>query len=128
MTKGLDNFSSWYKGLKDYRDPAAHRIPLAFLQSTISEDDIEYLIDINKRWEGINKIFSERDIFNDLEKSNNKLDEALAILNEYSRVGKFSPIIVTSEGSSYAVRSAEEQIEDDYKNFLEIAKIIFTNL
>lgn len=128
IPKELDNFSLWYKDLKDFRDPAAHRIPLAFLQSTITEDDFENLMDLQKRWEELNKLFSQGDIFKNLEKSGEKLDEALSILNEYSNVGKFSPIIITSEGSTYAVRSAEKQIEDDYKNFLEISKVIFVNL
>jgi hypothetical protein len=112
----LEKHKEWYLDLKKYRDPAAHRIPLAFVQGVVAESESEKLKKLIFDWESMNKEFSEGNF--------SKLDEALKNQNDFAKLGSFLPIIITSQGSRYEFNSAPRQIDKDHKEFLSIVEII----
>ncbi len=120
LSEELEKHKDWYHDLKKYRDPAAHRIPLAFVQRVITENESAKLKKLISDSEQMNKGFSEGNF--------SKLDEAIKNQNDFAKLGSFLPLIVTSQGSRFEFNSAPHQIDKDHKEFLSIVEIIYNNL
>ena len=120
LTEELEKHKDWYIDLKNFRDPAAHRIPLAFVQGVITENESEKL----------ETITSERAlIYNEFSKGNfSKLDEAIKIEKDYSKLGQFQPIIITAEASKYECYYASKQIDKDHNEFICVTEVIIDNI
>lgn len=119
LSEELEKHKDWHIDLKKYRDPAAHRIPLAFVQGLVTENESDKLKKLASEWELINKEFSKGDF--------SQLDEAIKNQNDFSILGHFQPIIVTSQGSKYEFNSAPKQIDKDHNEFLCVTEIIIDN-
>lgn len=120
IVEELEKHKDWYIDLKKFRDPAAHRIPLAFVQSFVTENESDKLKELTSEWERINIEFSKGDF--------SKLDEAIKNQNELSKLGHFQPIIITSQGSKYELNSAPKQIDKDHNEILCITEVIVDNV
>ena len=120
LAEELEKRKDWYIDLKKFRDPAAHRIPLAFVQGIVTENESEKLKELVSEWEIINKDFSKGDF--------SKLDEAIKNQNDFSILGHFQPIIITSQGSKYEFNSAPQQIDKDHKEFISVTEVIIDNI
>lgn len=116
----LEKRKDWYNDLKKFRDPASHRIPLAFVQGIITESETDKLKELISEWEKINKELSSGDF--------SKLDEAIQNQTGISKLGRFQPIIVTSQGSKYEFNSAPQQIDKDHKEFICVTEVIVDNI
>ncbi len=120
LAEELEKRKDWYNDLKKFRDPAAHRIPLAFIQGIVTESESHKLKGLISERENINKEFSKGDF--------SKLDEAIKNQNDFSKLGRFQPIIITSQGSKYEFNSAPQQIDKDHKEFICVTEVIIDQI
>lgn len=120
LAEELEHHKDWYIDLKKIRDPAAHRIPLSFVQGVVTENESDKLKELISESELIIKEFSKGNF--------SKLDEAIKNQNNFSKLGHFQPIIVTSQGSKYELKSIPQQIDKDHKEFLCVTEVIIDNI
>lgn len=120
LAEELEKHKDWYIDLKKYRDPAAHRIPLAFVQGVITENEYDQLKALTSEWTTINKEFDQGDF--------SKLDEAIKNQKDFSKLGHFKPVIVNSQGSRYEFSIAPQQIDKDHNEIIGITNIIIDSV
>lgn len=117
--KGLGNLSSWLKtvsnwywDVRNFRDPAAHRIPLYVPPSICSEKDIE-------RANTLDAQAAEMI-------SNDNWQQGLDMLDESRNVGEHQPVFVTDD-SGIKVYDLKGQVNQDHKMLLKVIDNVFQN-
>jgi len=136
----LKQYLDWNRDIKELRDPGAHRIPLRFVGGFIDKNDNEELNSLHEQrkqkmmeYEEISKQQGEAlsegkmdDFLALIASANDLLDEVLNLQSNVEKVGVFAPTIITSDASGHELRSAPDQLEQDQRNFLSIARLILT--
>mgnify|MGYP001608694072 CR=1 FL=1 len=120
FSEELEHYQDWYFNLKKFRDPAAHRIPLSFVHSTLTENDFNKAKFLSSKWEIINNNFSDGNF--------SQVEEADQILKEYSQLGHFDPIIISSRASNFEYHPAPKRLDQDHNEFLSISEIVLKNI
>ena len=126
LIKMLKELDDWFSELRTLRDPAAHRIPLCFPSSVMSKDE-------GVQWEALQEEAvtvagraSEALDDGDLEAAERLIHESFDFQDQASGLGRFVPVIITSEASGHENRSAPYQLEQDEANFLKIARTVIS--
>ena len=119
--RGAEVFSNWYTEIRALRDPIAHRIPLTFARGVLTANEgKEYKRAYARRDVALKA--SSQVITNGLvDEANRQLDLTMKEMNYAESLGKFVPVVITSEESGNQIRSANEQLLVDYRNLLEIS-------
>ena len=111
MVKETNNFQNWHDEIKNFRDSAAHRIPLFCPARVINSEDDEELS--NTRNNFLNQDYSK---------------DRKAYMNaqrELYQVGKFQPIFVHVSEESETIYPLSRTVEKDYDPFWELSSIAF---
>jgi hypothetical protein len=113
----LKTYKKWQSELKLFRDPAAHRIPLMFAQSIINEEGLSKSNEINKELQDLCKNPTTLEI-----------DRIGYLLESWQNLGRFEPIIITTEVAKSDIKSAPNQFDKDYELILDIGELIVTQV
>lgn len=128
LTDFLRPFREWFDELKELRDPAAHRIPLTFPGSVLlAEEGEEWQEKHNKANVLSEKALKAREQGKH-DQASELLDESFSLQNEANAMGRFLPIIVTSEASGHEFKSGPLQLQKDQLNFLKIGRKVIAAL
>jgi hypothetical protein len=115
LAKLLRGYIKWNRELRDFRDPAAHRIPLYVAPGFLAnEKAIEKYHEIGREAEK-----------NEEERGRRSLSE---IFDEQRSLAQYAPIIIRSSTDRLEPHSIPEQIGSDYITFLTIAEAVIGNL
>ena len=106
----LDLVRDWYWEIREFRDAAAHRIPLSVPPAVLTDDDVERRSDLDKRAAELIASGNHRDGMN--------------LLHQSFRLGTFEPVFVseTTEIKCYGLLS---RVDQDHKNWLKTVAAIF---
>jgi hypothetical protein len=107
----VEPFRDWYWEMRDFRDPAAHRIPLFVPTSVYSEDD-----DVK---ETLRLDTEAAELI-----SKGEWDEGMSLLQQSYRLGKQMPIF-TSETPGIKPYDLAGRVNDDHQNWLKIVEAVF---
>lgn len=114
---GLDQLSAeiepsrdWYWEVRNFRDPAAHRIPLFVPTSVYSEEDV-------KESQGLDTEAAE--LIAKVE-----WDEGMGLLRQSHQLGKQLPIFV-SEAPGIKLYDLAGRVEADHQNWLRVVGAVF---
>ncbi len=110
LSDTLIPFTDWYWEMREFRDPAAHRIPLFVPQSIYSEADVAKANELDK--EGSDLIAS------------GEYDEGMCLIRESFSLGEFVPIF-TSESPRIKNYFIAERINYDNDNWTRIVMAVF---
>ena len=119
----IQGYNDWYKNLKDFRDPAAHRIPIYIPPSCITEEDVPKL---NAMYEEYNHFWANADIRGVGTESFG--NESFNKMDDIRNVGNFMPLFATSGPNGLTNFPLHETINRDQTNFLDISKYIIERL
>jgi hypothetical protein len=115
MANIITQKEEWLKDLAQFRDPAAHRIPLYVPHATLTER---------------RQIDKHQQLNDELVKNADKLSSA-EISESYERIrniGKFQPIFIINSEKEMKVYNISSQITADYTNYLDLTTDILTEL
>ncbi len=118
------DYRTWYREVKDLRDPIAHRIPLTFAQSTLEPSEAKEYHDAYEQRNAAIEAASRAFQSGDIEAANRCMDQALEHMARAETLGKFIPIIVTSEVSGRQIRSAKNQLRIDHTKFIAVSHAV----
>jgi len=110
LTTRVQNFRDWYWEVRDFRDPAAHRIPLLVPTATLSEQDVE-------QYQVLDKEAAELI-------ANDQWQQGMSLIHQSHTLGEYTPIF-TSETQDLKVYDLAGRLDQDHKNWLTIVKLIF---
>ena len=105
-------YKNWAKRLTDFRDPAAHRIPIYVPPSVITTQE-----QIDK----FSSVLDQSNISSSFEIGDKPISE---IYQEAQAVGNFEPLMVLSSTQGLLIYSIDRQIRSDHDIYLTIAKAI----
>lgn len=108
--KSLEAFDEWLRTLKNFRDPAAHRVPLTFVGAVLTEADVEKHRAIKER--GLEAL--QR---GDIEAYGQSVFDA-------SRVGRFFPILEGPRGPQGEHFVGPSIVASDQKQFVKLARTV----
>lgn len=113
LVKKINAHEAWYHEIKNFRDPAAHRIPLYCPPGIVTENDI------NTYNEALEKLLAQDYV----------KDRGAYMSAQYnlSKVGHFEPIF-TSFSEDRSIYKLERTIHNDYDPFLDISLITLSFL
>ena len=106
----LELCSSWYKEVKEFRDPAAHRIPLSIPHAVYSEEDVEKRNVLDKK---------SAELF-----SKGLYDEGMNFMRQIEQLGKQMPEFI-SENSKIERYDISGRINLDHENWDKVVKSVF---
>jgi hypothetical protein len=107
----LDQHSNWAKELAQFRDPAAHRVPIYVPPSVITaQEQVDKFRHIETQADGD---LSERGDW--------PISE---IYHEAQSVADFMPVMIISTPQGLGIRSISEQVRSDHDKYLTIARAI----
>ena len=104
----------WSRNLKQFRDPAAHRIPLYIPPGVLREEEVE-------EFRRIDELAAK-----DKEERGGR--SRYEVLLEARSLARFEPILVASTASGLRVYSLPGQLAQDHINFLEVAGAVVRGL
>jgi hypothetical protein len=105
----------WNRDLRDFRDPAAHRIPLYVPPAVLlGEEALEKFNEIGKEAEKSEK-----------ERGGRSLSE---IFDEQRSVAKYVPLIITSPIDGLEPHSIPDQVGADHQRFLNVTEAVLNAL
>lgn len=110
LSAEIEPYRDWYWEMRDFRDPAAHRIPLFVPPSVYSEDDM-------KESQRLDSEAAELI-------SKGEWDEGMNLLRKSYRLGKHMPIFI-SETSEVKPYDLAGRVDDDHQNWLKIVGAVF---
>jgi hypothetical protein len=110
LSDELEPFRDWYQDVRQFRDPAAHRIPLNVPISVYSEDDA-------KRYQSLDEEAAE------LIKAG-KHDKGMALVRKSHRLGKYMPIFI-SEAPKLQFYDLAGRVDLDHGNWLQVVEVVF---
>jgi hypothetical protein len=109
LSAEIEPFRDWYWEMRDFRDPAAHRIPLFVPTSVYSEDDV-------KESQRLDTEAAELI-------SKGEWDEGMSLLSQSYGLGKHMPIFI-SETSEIKPYDLAGRVDDDHQNWLKIVEAV----
>jgi hypothetical protein len=101
LSDGLETFRDWYWDMREFRDPAAHRIPLSVPRSVHSEEDVKEYYRLDK--EAAELIAQGEEA------------RGMDLIHQSYRLGKHMPIFV-SETSKIKLYDLAGRINLDHRN------------
>lgn len=107
----LEQFKKWGKELKQYRDPAAHRIPMYVPPGAILQADAAAL---REREAAALRIAKET----------GDMDALYSAVNAYKTLGRFLPQLIISEQNGYSEKPLLPLLSRDYGQFLNAISIV----
>jgi len=110
LSVALEPFRAWYWAMREFRDPAAHRIPLSVPSSLYSEADI-------KEYERLDKEAAEHF-------AKGERDRGKSLVWQSSQLGKYMPIFI-AETSKIELYDLADQLNLDHRNWQEIVEAVF---
>jgi hypothetical protein len=109
LDKELQPFRDWYWDMRQFRDPAAHRIPLLVSHSVYSEEDV--------------KKAQEHDEAAAQLMRQGKWKDGMNRLHQSDRLGKHRPIFI-SENPEIQCYDLARQVNLDHANWLRIVEVV----
>lgn len=100
----LELFRDWYWEIREFRDAAAHRIPLSVPLAVLSDADVEQRTDVDQRAAELI--------------TNGDYRDGMNLLRESFRLGTFEPIFV-SETSGIKGYDLLARVDQDHNNWLK---------
>ncbi len=106
----LKPFNDWYWEMREFRDPAAHRIPLSIPHAVYSEEDVEKRNVLDKK---------SAELF-----SKGLYDEGMNFMRQIEQLGKQMPEFI-SENSKIERYDISGRINLDHENWDKVVKSVF---
>ena len=128
LSQLLGQHHQWYRDVRNLRDPGAHRIPLSFVGSVLEPQDAEEYREAYQQRDELLEQSSKAVQEGDFGKAAEYTDQAMAQMQSAEMLGRFVPIIVTSEASGRQIRSAPNQLQIDHGTFLTISGTVLREL
>lgn len=110
LADALEPFRDWYWDVRQFRDPAAHRIPLSVPPSIYSEKDL-------KEYERLDKEAAE--LF-----AKGEWDSGMNSFRQSHQLGDYMPVFI-SETSQIKLYDLAGRIEHDHRNWQQIIEAVF---
>lgn len=110
LSDALEPFSDWYQDVRQFRDPAAHRVPLNVPSSVYSEDDV-------KRYQRLDNEAAQL-----IEQG--ERDRGRELIHQSHQLGKYMPIFI-SEAPKIQFYDLAGRVDHDHKNWLQIVETVF---
>lgn len=108
LTAQLRSRASWYKELKDLRDPGAHRIPLYAIPGMMTETQAQ-------EYQRLQALSSEAAHAGDRARM-------VELQHEAYNLATYEPLMTLSSEQGYRLVDARQQVSNDYDQFLEVAE------
>ena len=108
----LTSYTAWNRALRDFRDPAAHRIPLCAAPGVLPPERMAELR--SKQEEALAAI--------------DRGESSLPYLDDARSLASYMPVFVLSDTEGLSVKSIPGQIGADYHQFLEASKATLSAL
>jgi hypothetical protein len=109
LDKELQPFRDWYRDMRQFRDPAAHRIPLLVPYSVYSEEDVKKAQELD---EAAAQLIRQRE-----------RKEGMNLAHQSYQLGKHIPIFI-SENPEIQPYDLARQVNLDHANWLRIVEIV----
>ncbi len=122
----LEEQRDWYLEVRSLRDPGAHRIPLRFVNSILKPEEADASNEAYQRREEYLRLSSQAIEKGDFKAASEYIDEAATEMERLEGLGKFVPIIATSEASGSRVMSAPDQLRTDHEILLTISNVVLS--
>lgn len=110
----IEGKREWGRNLKEFRDPAAHRIPLYIPPGVMREDDL-------KEFRRLNDLAAK----SEAEREGRSRYE---VLLEAQSLAQFEPILIASTVAGLRIYSLPGQLAYDHTTFLEVAVAVVQSL
>lgn len=110
LSAEIEPFHDWYWEMREFRDPAAHRIPLIVPPTVYSDDDV-------KESQRLDTEAAELI-------AKGEYDEGMSMLRQSYRLGKHMPVFV-SESPNIKPYDLAGRVDDDHKNWLKVVGAVF---
>lgn len=111
----IEAYKKWFEIVKEFRDPAAHRMPLYCPPGIISEKHAEAYKQAREKL--INQDYSTDSI------------EVMDAMHEMAMVGEFKPVLVVfSEGTEDRYFPLEKTLIEDYEPFWKLANTVLAGV
>lgn len=107
LREALSQAADWVADLKEFRDPAAHRLPLAVVSAVLTTED-------QAEFDKLTKAAVEAARANDLDQWSN-------LVWQRDRLGKFAPILSTPNALDGSLILVPNQMASDQELFLRFA-------
>lgn len=107
LADALSEAARWLTDLKEYRDPAAHRLPLAVVSAVLGPDD-------SAEFERLTRKATEAAEAKDL-------DQWSDLIGQREQLGRFAPILGSPTASDGSLIVVPNQIAADQEHFLRFA-------
>ncbi len=109
LDKKLQPFRNWYLDMRQFRDPAAHRIPLLVSHSVYSEEDVKKAQELDEAAAQLIRQGEWKDGMN--------------LLRQSDQLGKHIPIFI-SEKPEIQCYDLARQVNFDHANWLRIVEVV----
>jgi hypothetical protein len=109
LDKELQPFRDWYWDMRQFRDPAAHRIPLLVSHSVYSEEDVKKAQELDEAAAQLIRQGEWKDGMN--------------LLRQSDQLGKHIPIFI-SEKPEIQCYDLARQVNFDHANWLRIVEVV----
>jgi hypothetical protein len=110
LVSGVKSLRDWYWEVREFRDPAAHRIPLLVPTAVFSETDVRQYQDLDKE---------AADLI-----SNGEWRKGMNLLRQSHQLGEYMPIFI-SETVDIKLYDLAGRVDQDHENWLTISRLVF---
>lgn len=114
LTSTLRKHEAWNAGLKDLRDPAAHRIPIYAVPGVLNQAQAQ---EVERLWQEVNRLLKSGDH-----------RAGTDLMFEAQSIGAYQPLMTLSHESKYEVFGIVEQIGKDDEEFVTVSDAVLQHL
>lgn len=110
LVDGLEKLKDWCNSVKQFRNPAAHNIPLFVPIATFTENDWKLHEDLDAR---------AAELIN-----SGKYEEGMDLVHQSYNVGTHYPIFIT-QFPKKQIYNLTEKVNEDHTKWLELVLVVF---
>lgn len=131
LVKKIKDYEDWSKEIKQFRDPAAHRIPLQFVAGFLNEEQQEKINELEKEAEELfemgNKTNPKLEV-EDIKERTDLISQGFSKLRESRSIGSYVPTFISHGDDKKTIRYLPNQLGRDHSYFLLLSEFILSKL